>query len=348
MAETEGNGELENLRVEHRQMRSLLHLLEELTSGAVRSGSHRDLFDRAFPALFRCLPFDVGVAVMLEQNLDLYIAARTGDAALVGEHLIARVRASLAKLMSVSFDTTDVVVKGESCDLPDDGRSSGDGLAHAAHAFIATSDRTAGALLLHRAGPAFSEGESRMLAVVARQVSLLLDGIRTRENISRLAETDDLTGVWNRRHLRRVLNQEIERARTFSIPLSILVYDIDDFKQINDRFGHGIGDVVLSELCGAVQNSLRPTDVHARHGGDEFVVLLPHTDLAGARSVAERLLAEVSELTVAADEEGAIRCSISAGVVELQRDGETAETLLRRADEQLYRSKRSGKNRYTA
>ena len=347
MAEVDETRELERLRAEHRQMSDLLHLIEELTSGAARSGSHRDLFARAFPPLFRCLPFDVGLAVMLEQNLDLYVAARESEATVIGEKLIAHVRTTLEDLMAVSFATTDVVVKGEFHDLSG-GRTGGDALAHSAHALIATSDRTAGVLVLYRAEPAFSEGDAWMLSVVARQISLLLDGIRTRENISRLAETDDLTGVWNRRHLRRVLNQEIERARTFGIPLSILVYDIDDFKQINDGFGHAIGDVVLSELCGAVQNTLRPTDVHSRQGGDEFVVLLPHTDLAGARAVAERLLAQVNRLRIAADEEGSIQCSISVGLAELNRESETAESLLRRADEVLYRSKRSGKNRYTA
>ena len=348
MAEADKIQELESLRAEHRQMSSLLQLLEELTSGAVRSGSQRDLFARAFPALFRCLPFDAGLAVMLEQNLDLYVAAREGQASIVSDELIARVRTTLEELMSVSFETTDVVVKGEFHDLPAGARVQAVHLAETAHALIATSDRTAGALVLYRTGSPFSNGDARMLTVVARQISLLLDGIRTRENISRLAETDDLTGVWNRRHLRRVLNQEIERARTFGIPLCVLVYDIDDFKQINDGFGHAIGDVVLSELCGAVQNTLRPTDVHARHGGDEFIVLLPHTELTGGRAVAERLLAQVNALTVAADDEGSIQCSISAGLAEFNRESDTPESLLRRADELLYRSKRTGKNRYTA
>ena len=187
-----------------------------------------------------------------------------------------------------------------------------------------------------------------MLEVYARQLSLLLDGIRTRESISRLSETDDLTGIWNRRYLRRVLAHEIERAVTFSLPLSLLLYDIDDFKQINDTFGHGIGDVVLSELCATVNHAIRPTDIHARLGGDEFVIVLPHSDLAGARSVGDRLLAQIGAMTILTDEESAIRCSVSAGIVELRREGETVDQLIRRADDLMYASKRSGKNRYTA
>ena len=340
--------ELAALRAEHRQLSDLLLLVEELTSRAARSGSVRDLFHRAFPALFRCLPFDVGVAVMLEQNLDLYAACRSGDDALVNDVLIESVRQSLESLLSVSFATTEIIVKGELYGLSAEGRGKGDGLEHAVHAFISNGERTAGVVLLHRAEHAFSAGDEHMLGVFARQVSLLLDGIRTRENVSRLAETDDLTGVWNRRHLRRILNQEIERARTFGIPLSVLLYDIDDFKQINDSLGHGIGDVVLSELCGTVQNTIRPTDVQARLGGDEFVIVLPHTDLAGARAVADRILESVRKLTIVADEEGSLRCSISAGIAELHRASESADGVLRRADELMYLSKRLGKNRYTA
>src|SRR5687767_8800631 len=133
-----------------------------------------------------------------------------------------------------------------------------------------------------------------------------------------------------------------------SVPLSLLLFDIDDFKQINDSFGHVIGDVVPSELCGAVRESLRPTDSISRFGGDEFAVILPHTDLAGAKAVAERVLARVRALTIPTDEEGAIQCAISIGMAEYRREDAGAGDLIRRADERLYLAKRQGKNRYTS
>ncbi|HEX6098046.1 MAG TPA: GGDEF domain-containing protein [Thermoanaerobaculia bacterium] len=336
--------ELARLRAEHRQISDLLALIQELTSTVVRSESVGDLFARAYATLFKCVPFDVAAAVMLEQNLDLYVSTRAGAEALVDEALIARIRHTLGTLIPVSFATTEVVVKAETHELPrcEDPRAD-----HDASALLQHDRRAAGLLLLARGTP-FSDREQQILTIFATQVSMLLDTIRARERIINLADTDDLTGIWNRRYFRRQLPQEIERARTFNVPLSLLLFDIDDFKQINDSFGHVIGDVVLSELCGSVREMLRPTDILARYGGDEFAVILPHTDLHGARKVAQRILGRIASLTIPTDEEGAIQCAVSIGIAEFRREDTAANDLVRRADERLYLSKRQGKNRYTA
>ncbi|HEX7831954.1 MAG TPA: GGDEF domain-containing protein [Thermoanaerobaculia bacterium] len=345
MGEVENRDELERLRDEHRQISDLLALIQELTSRVVRSESVGDLFARAFFTLHRCVPFDAGAGVMIEQNLDLYVSTRAGAESLISDELIARIRATLEKTIPVSFETTEVVVKAEAHDLP---AGENAGLNFDASTLLEQGRRAAGLVLVVRAEKDFTEGERQILAIFSTQVSMLLDMIRAREKITNLADTDDLTGIWNKRYFRRQLPQEIERARTFGVPLSLLLFDIDEFKQINDGFGHIIGDVVLSELCGVVRETLRPTDVLARFGGDEFAIILPHTDLAGAKAVADRLLKRVRALTVPTDEEGAIQCSVSIGLAEYNRDDATANDLVRRADERLYLSKRNGKNRYTA
>ena len=337
--------ELARLRAEHRQLSDLLSLIQELTSTVVRSESVGDLFSRALTTLFKCVPFDVGAAVMLEQHLDLYVSTRAGARDLVSEGLVTTIRSTLESLIPVSFESTEIIVKAEH-----DHLLAGDGargVREVASALLEHERRTAGLIVLARDEP-FTGREQQILSIFATQVSMLLDTIRAREKIVNLADTDDLTGIWNRRYFRRQLPQEIERARTFDVPLSLLLFDIDDFKQINDGFGHVIGDVVLSELCGAVRESLRPTDVLARYGGDEFAVILPHTDVSGAQAVAERILSCVRALTIPTDDEGAIQCSVSIGLAEFRREDPAANDLVRRADERLYTSKRNGKNRYTA
>jgi diguanylate cyclase (GGDEF)-like protein len=345
MADESMSAELARLRAEHRQVKDLLVLIQELTSRAVRSESVGDLFSRAFPTLFRCLPFDVGVTVMVEQNLDLYVTSRQDAESLISDRLVTRIRRTLEDVIPLSFATTEVVVRSELHDLPEGDTPRG--IDHVTHALLQQGTRTAGLLLLFRGEMPFSEPEQQVLEIFATQVSMLLDTIETRAKIANLADTDDLTGIWNKRYFRRHLPQEIERARMFNIPLTLLLFDIDEFKQINDSFGHIIGDVVLSELCGVVRETLRPTDILARFGGDEFAIILPHTDAFGAIAVAERVLRRVRALSIPTDEE-AIRCSVSIGLAEFHRDDATGNDLLRRADERLYLSKRQGKNRYTA
>lgn len=346
MGEDETRDELARVRAEHRQVSELLALIQELTSSVVRAESAADLFARAFATLSRCVPCDVAVAVMLEQNLDLYISTREDAGSLANEQLVQKIRGGLEKLIPVSFTSTEVIVRSEGQPLPrsENGRV---GLERDVCTLLHQERRTAGLLLLARAEPPFGASEEEILGIFSTQISLLLDMIHARQRIENLADTDELTGIWNRRYFRRQLSWECERARTFNVPLSLLLFDIDEFKEINDSFGHVVGDVVLSELCGAVREALRPTDTLARFGGDEFAVILPHTDRARAVTVAERLLARVRSLTIPTDEEGAIRCSVSIGLAELEPGDAGATDLIRRADEQLYHSKRHGKNRYT-
>ncbi len=328
------------------QIADLLALIRDLTEPATHAESAGDLFNASFRALDCCVAYDLGAAVMLQQNLDLYVVTRAGGASLVNDRLVAAIRGSLASSIPVSFADTDVVVQSESSPLAA-APASGDSLEHSTAAIIKIARRTSGLIILFRGSEPFSVLEQQIVEIFAAQVALLLGQLNAREAIRSLADTDELTGIANKRWLRRQLPQEVERARAYNLPLSLVMFDVDDFKDINDRHGHTIGDVVLSELCGGVREILRPPDFLARFGGDEFAVILPHTDLDGARKVAERILSRVRAVNIAAENEEPIRCAISVGVAAFQ-PGDGAADLLRRADERLYESKRSGKNRYTA
>lgn len=338
--------QFQRLREEHERISGLLSCIQELTRSAIHLDSLPEMFASAFRNLFRCVEFDIGAAVLIEQHLNLYLMTGEGGHDLVSDTLIQRIRDSIRSLIPATLETTDVVVMLEGRDLPPATKPVTD-VPHELHSRLRLENRTAGVILLYASDP-FTNEDRELLEIYTTQVSMLLASLRARERIVNLAETDDLTGVWNRRYFRRQLPQEVERARVYNLPLSLLILDVDDFKHVNDTFGHTVGDVVLSELCGAVRETLRPPDLFARFGGDEFAIILPHTDLSGARAVSDRILDKVRNLTIET-EDGAIRCSVSIGVAEFQSAVDAmADDMVRRADDRLYQSKRSGKNRYTA
>jgi len=169
---------------------------------------------------------------------------------------------------------------------------------------------------------------------------------------SRAALTDVLTGGHNRRYFARHMKRELKRAKRFGTPLSMLLLDIDHFKQVNDRYGHAAGDEILKQFSNRVRYSLpRDYDWSARIGGEEFVVVLPQTDLEGAQVVAERLRKAVSE-TPFQISQADLAITVSQGVSALSAldtDVEhTAQALLDQADNYLYRSKIAGRNKVSA
>ena len=326
------------------QIAVAVRLVEELTRDLAGCPSTADLFETAFRILYGTTPFDVAAGVMVEQTIDLYLAGRPTARSLTDEKLFATIRNVVETVVPPPFSASDVVVKVERYDLPP-LPGGGDPMAHEIHVPLLLKNRPAGVLVLCR-GERFSETDRLILSLFSALFSTLHDSMQARRRIRALAETDDLTGIPNRRYFRRQLPQEIERARTYRLPLALLMIDVDDFKQINDTFGHVVGDVVLSELCGMMRESLRTPDFIARYGGDEFAVILSHTDLAGAAGVAARILSRLREVTIEIDAEHSISCSVSIGVAELKPDDASGRDLIRRADDRLYEAKRQGKNRF--
>jgi diguanylate cyclase (GGDEF)-like protein len=157
-----------------------------------------------------------------------------------------------------------------------------------------------------------------------------------------LAIHDSTTGLYMNHYLRQRTLEETKRGRRYGFPVSLIMLDADFFKQVNDTHGHLVGDQVLRELAAVfLDGSRRDIDVVSRYGGEEFMILLPETDLQGALVVAERIRASVAARAFC---DGQLQLTVSAGVVSMPGDGSTHEELLARADEQLYRAKRAGRN----
>jgi diguanylate cyclase (GGDEF)-like protein len=182
------------------------------------------------------------------------------------------------------------------------------------------------------------------LALISYLASVIAGEHRqAREAALRLSHLDQMTRLFNRGHVRSALDQEIRRAARTNRPFAVLMVDLDDLKPVNDRFGHDAGDRLLRAVAGAVRNGIRATDTAARYGGDEFLLVLPETDLDGALRVAEKLRADIGRLAVSEDG-SSIRISASFGLVTYPDDGRTADELIRRADLAMYEAKRRGRD----
>lgn len=184
--------------------------------------------------------------------------------------------------------------------------------------------------------------EGRIDGAVAL-VSDIAPQLAYEESLERLARTDGLTGLWNRRYFVELFEREMKRAERDGAPLSLMMIDVDRFKRINDRFGHAAGDAALAGLSGLFRQKLRQVDMVGRLGGEEFGVGLPGIDLAEAQVAAERLRAAQEEAQVAFGEQH-LAFTISIGVVQWSV-GESFDAVLGRADAALYRAKDSGRNR---
>jgi two-component system cell cycle response regulator len=173
---------------------------------------------------------------------------------------------------------------------------------------------------------------------------------RLRDNVQmsiEMAITDALTGLSNRRYMESHLGTLVEQASARGKPLSALVIDIDYFKAINDTHGHDAGDDVLRDFALRLKRSIRGIDLACRYGGEEFVIVMPETDMAVAAMVAERLRRRIAAEPFAITQEGAqtIPVTISIGIAGLRGKDDSAASLLKRADQALYRAKRDGRNR---
>lgn len=221
------------------------------------------------------------------------------------------------------------------------------GLQRAVAVPMSLAGEIAGVLVVHMRTPRTLErSEVRVLQTLANQAVIAIENAAAYEQTKQLATTDALTGVANHRELEAYLDRELQRAARSGEPLALIMCDLDNFKEINDSVGHPAGDAVLRHLTRQILvPAMRPKDLVARYGGDEFVLVLRGADSRAALNVAERIRKTVEGQAVLVDGKATSNLSVSLGIAVFPRDGETRESLVQAADQALYIAKRSGRNR---
>ncbi len=179
---------------------------------------------------------------------------------------------------------------------------------------------------------------------MANEAAMALENARLYEDARNLADRDPLTGFYSHRFLHERLGEEVVRSQRARRPMSVLMLDLDDFKLVNDTFGHLFGDRVLTWTAELIRSTLRASDVPARYGGDEFAIILPETDADEARSAAERIVAAFRDKAFVGEQRGPVPIGASIGAATFPTDGRTATELIVAADLALYRVKRDGGN----
>jgi len=210
---------------------------------------------------------------------------------------------------------------------------------------LITGEETIGVLAIQdfKNQHVYGEHDLEMMTAIASQAAIALENARLFNKVKRLAALDELTGINNRRHFLELAHFEFKCGLRYERPLSIMMLDIDKFKDFNDTYGHAIGDTVLQVVSKICTQSLRNTDILARYGGEEFVILLPETHMEIVGTLAERLRKSVAE-TMIPTEGGDLSVTVSIGIAEKSELTPTLEMLIARADQAMYVAKHKGRN----
>ncbi len=203
--------------------------------------------------------------------------------------------------------------------------------------------------LLSKSGKTIQVQVMARYVVAADQIEGFLQDVSLQKeaerNLLEMATLDSLTGINNRRKVLEIYHQEFKRSVRYNVPLSVGMIDIDHFKRVNDRFGHETGDIVLRAVAEKISEHVRHSDVCGRYGGEEFLVVFPHTDLTNAYVVMERLRQAVAEAIYPVEADLSLKVTVSIGIAERTSEIETPDLLIRRADQALYAAKETGRDR---
>ncbi len=190
----------------------------------------------------------------------------------------------------------------------------------------------------------FNQKDMQVLTAVARSAGLAIENAELHRKTEELTVIDELTGIYNYRYFVRKLQEEKRRALRYSLPLSLIMVDIDFFKKLNDNYGHETGNKILKRLSVIIKSCIRDVDIFARYGGEEFVIILPQTPESEAFNIGERTRKAVEEEVFGVGKAGDLKITISLGVSSFPENGKSHEELLSVTDQALYRAKGEGRN----
>ena len=293
------------------------------------------IFKHSFSLIKNYLTFDVFAALVpRQQETEIYVYPNVALSEQIAESITSTLIKKMTRLAEQERKIK-VVIHGKTA-----GPSAADDL-RAVIVPLITSNRTYGYVGIYRGTP-FPYEEESVFKRFCSHMATALEKINLFEEIKSLSVNDGLTGLHNHLFIMSKLEQEVQRSQRYGSPLSVIIFDIDDFKEINDKFGHLAGDTVLVELARMLKGGVRSIDSVGRYGGEEFLVILPETDGKDAVVIGDRLRELVAEAAFSYDEK-AIRLSVSGGVASYSEDS-SASKLIGIADEHLYKAKSEGKN----
>src|SRR4051812_47117940 len=341
---TTGGDEFAALGEEFNKMsQQLATRLEELRSERARLASTLRNIGEAFASN---LDRDALLEIVVRTAVD-GVEAQGGRAAVrvaAGDELEVRARAGdLAGIEPALAVAEDDVLAGGAGTVTQQGEIHA--IAQPLHGANGTGT-VLGLVSVARKGAPFSDGEREVFGYLAAQAAVSIENVGLHERVQRQAVTDELTGLFNHRRFQEAIESEAERSHRFGQAMGLIMLDIDNFKSVNDNYGHQQGDRVLAEVARVLRERTREIDAPARYGGEELAVVLPQTDMEGAYNLAERVRTGIEELALPLpDGSGTMGVTASLGVAAMPTTANDARELLAKADAALYQAKRAGKNR---
>ena len=320
-----------------RKRRELETAIRRVGEASARGLDHQAIFELAVQNIVQACEAEAGRGLPLDRTMFEEITAGERDA-----DILAALDA--AERSAIDAQGTDERATPQVAEAP----GGAHGIALPLKARLGTRDTAQhlAVISLARRERPFTDDEAQLLEYLVGQAVISIENADLHETVQRQAVTDELTGLSNVRQMHVTLDREFERGRRFNTPVGFVLLDLDDFKLVNDTYGHQQGDEVLSEVAGVLRGLSRDIDEPARYGGEELAVVLPQTEIEGAMHLAERMRAAIESLRIPRlDGEGDLTITASFGVASVPSSASDKRSLIATADAALYRAKRAGKNR---